>query len=89
MIGLLSKDINLSKTRLKNQADFYSLFGAIAELNRESAHTSDADLVIWPQLEDVGIFDDDKNQQVYKAGQQAAVKAWPQIEKLLLKHQKV
>ncbi|MFQ4144594.1 DUF262 domain-containing protein [Chlorogloeopsis sp. ULAP02] len=32
----LSQDINLSKTRLKNQADFYSLFGAIAELNRES-----------------------------------------------------
>lgn len=31
----LSKDINLAKTRLKNQADFYSLFGAIAELNRE------------------------------------------------------
>ncbi|GAB4553833.1 MAG: hypothetical protein Tsb0014_47080 [Pleurocapsa sp.] len=26
---------NLSKTRLKNQADFYSLFGAVAELNRE------------------------------------------------------
>ncbi len=25
---------NLPKTRLKNQADFYSLFGAIAELNR-------------------------------------------------------
>ncbi|MFM7406713.1 MAG: DUF262 domain-containing protein [Cuspidothrix sp.] len=32
----LSKDINLPKTRLKNQADFYSLFGAIAELNREN-----------------------------------------------------
>ncbi|WP_027401852.1 DUF262 domain-containing protein [Aphanizomenon flos-aquae] len=32
----LSKDINLSKTRLKNQADFYSLFGAVAELNREN-----------------------------------------------------
>lgn len=32
----LSKDISLYKTRLKNQADFYSLFGAIAELNRES-----------------------------------------------------
>lgn len=30
----LSKD--LVKTRLKNQADFYSLFGAIAELNREN-----------------------------------------------------
>ncbi len=29
------QDINLSTTRLKNQADFYSLFGAIAELNRE------------------------------------------------------
>jgi len=27
--------INLSKTRLKNQADFYSFFSAIAELNRE------------------------------------------------------
>lgn len=31
----VSKNINLAKTRLKNQADFYSLFGAIAELNRE------------------------------------------------------
>ena len=33
----LSDDVNLAKTRLKNQADFYSLFGAIAELNREDA----------------------------------------------------
>lgn len=32
----LSQDMNLSKSRLKNQADFYSLFGAIAELNREN-----------------------------------------------------
>ncbi|NER03344.1 MAG: DUF262 domain-containing protein [Okeania sp. SIO3C4] len=32
----LSKNINLAQTRLKNQADFYSLFGAIAELNREN-----------------------------------------------------
>ncbi len=31
----LSQDMNLAKTRLKNKADFYSLFGAIAELNRE------------------------------------------------------
>ncbi len=30
------QDINLCKTRLKNQADFYSLFGAISELNREN-----------------------------------------------------
>jgi hypothetical protein len=30
-----SKNINLSKTRLRNEADFYSLFGAVAELNRE------------------------------------------------------
>jgi Protein of unknown function DUF262 len=28
------QNLNLAKTRLKNQADFYSLFGAIAELNR-------------------------------------------------------
>ena len=31
-----SKDINLAKTRLKNQADYYSLFGAVAELNRDA-----------------------------------------------------
>jgi hypothetical protein len=31
----LSEEINLPRTRLKNQADFYSLFGAIADLNRE------------------------------------------------------
>jgi hypothetical protein len=30
-----SLELDLPKTRLKNQADFYSLFGAIAELNRE------------------------------------------------------
>lgn len=30
-----SPDFNLTKTRLKNQADFYSFFGAIAELKRE------------------------------------------------------
>ncbi len=29
-------DINLSKTRLKNQTDFYSMFAAISELNREN-----------------------------------------------------
>lgn len=32
----LSKNLKLHQTRLKNQADFYSLFGAIAELNREN-----------------------------------------------------
>jgi len=32
----LSQDIILSKTRLKNQADFYSLFGALTELIREN-----------------------------------------------------
>lgn len=32
----LSQYLNLSKTRLKNQTDFYSLFGAVAELNGEN-----------------------------------------------------
>ena len=41
----LSKDINLSKTRLKNQADFYSLFGAIAELNREESVIMNEEIV--------------------------------------------
>jgi hypothetical protein len=30
-------DINLSKTRLKNQTDFYSMFAAISELHRENS----------------------------------------------------
>ncbi len=34
----LAQDIGLSKTRLKNQADFYSFFGAIVELDRENAN---------------------------------------------------
>lgn len=38
---ILKREPNLVKTRLKNQADFYSLFGAIAELNR--ANTLDID----------------------------------------------
>lgn len=32
----LSPNLNLTKTRLREQADFYSLFGAIAELKREN-----------------------------------------------------
>lgn len=36
LIFSLSKDINLTKTRLKNQADFYSFFAAIAELERQN-----------------------------------------------------
>jgi hypothetical protein len=32
----LSPDLKLHQTRLRNQADFYSLFGAIAELNTEN-----------------------------------------------------
>lgn len=31
------KNINVCKTRLKNQADFYSFFGAISELNAENS----------------------------------------------------
>lgn len=38
------KHINLSKTRLKNQADFYSFFSAIAELNREKLLNITADI---------------------------------------------
>jgi hypothetical protein len=37
-------NINLSKTRLKNQADFYSFFSAIAELNREKLLNITADI---------------------------------------------
>lgn len=36
--------VNLCKSRLKNQADFYALFAAIAELNREKR------LIISPQV---------------------------------------
>jgi len=32
----LSQNLKLHQTRLRNQADFYSFFGAIAELNREN-----------------------------------------------------
>ncbi|MBD1835014.1 DUF262 domain-containing protein [Cyanobacteria bacterium FACHB-472] len=37
-------NIDLCKTRLKNQADFYSLFGAIAELNREDLLNISSDI---------------------------------------------
>jgi hypothetical protein len=38
------KHISLSKTRLKNQADFYSFFSAIAELSREKLLNITADI---------------------------------------------
>ena len=37
LLDVSPKDINLCKTKLKNQADFYSFFGALAELKREKS----------------------------------------------------
>lgn len=34
----------MAKTRLKNQADFYSFFGAIAELNRQEELATDEEI---------------------------------------------
>lgn len=42
-----------------------------------------ADVVISPDLIDVGMFDDTNSQRVYEAGRKAASKAIPQILKLL------
>ena len=36
LLNQCPSNINLCKTRLKNQADFYSLFGAVSELNADS-----------------------------------------------------
>ena len=38
------ENINLSKTRLKNQADFYSFFSTIAELHRDKSLNINADV---------------------------------------------
>ena len=37
LLDISPENINLCKTKLKNQADFYSFFSAIAELNREKS----------------------------------------------------
>jgi hypothetical protein len=56
------QNINLSKTRLKNQADFYSLFGAIAELRRENLFKINHDSCrrLYSFLELVDSFKKDK-----------------------------
>ncbi|MBJ7900733.1 MAG: DUF262 domain-containing protein [Cyanobacteria bacterium RI_101] len=44
-IAEADQSLSLTKTRLKNQADFYSLFGAVAELQRENRLNSDYSLI--------------------------------------------
>jgi hypothetical protein len=44
LLDISPVNINLCKTKLKNQADFYSLFSAIAELNRENILNINADV---------------------------------------------
>ncbi len=44
IIDKSSQNIKLCKTRLKNQADFYSLFGAISELNHENLLEIDSEV---------------------------------------------
>jgi Protein of unknown function DUF262 len=55
----LSPDLELQKTRLKNQADFYSLFGAVAELNHN--HDFDISLEIGQRIKNfITIASDEK-----------------------------
>lgn len=44
LLDISPENINLCKTKLKNQADFYSFFSAIAELNRENLLNINADV---------------------------------------------
>ncbi|HEY9702181.1 MAG TPA: DUF262 domain-containing protein, partial [Allocoleopsis sp.] len=58
-----SSNFKLHQTRLKNQADFYSLFGAITELNRENNLQITEDIIqrIYDFLEVVS--DEDKREK--------------------------
>lgn len=79
-----SIDLNLEKTKLKNQADFYSLFGAIAELKRENKLkklTKEIGHRIYSFLDKVDRLDeqskDDNVKQYYKAVKHSFTDAGP------------
>jgi NTE family protein len=42
-----------------------------------------ADIVIHPNIDEYGMFDDHANEEMYEAGRQAAIKALPEIQKAL------
>ncbi|MBS0288692.1 MAG: patatin-like phospholipase family protein [Proteobacteria bacterium] len=47
--------------------------------------TQQADIVIHPEVDNFGMFDDHANEEMYKAGKMAALNALPQIKRLLAK----
>ncbi len=48
--------------------------------------TSQADIVIHPDIDQYGMFDDHANEALYAAGKAAAIKALPEIKKALASH---
>jgi len=50
---------------------------------RNDILSKQADILIRPELGDIGIFDDHMREELYKAGIEAANKALPKIKKKL------
>lgn len=58
-------------------------YNTLNELNGKSA-----DILIKPQLSNIGIFDDNKNMEIYMAGRNATIELLPKIHKLIAKRLK-
>lgn len=70
---------SLSKQPPENIVDIIKRSIQIAEVNRNSNDTKYADIIIKPELENIGVFSDDDHQKIYNAGRVAAKKAIPDI----------
>ncbi len=83
MIIAVDVSTPLGNAKIKNMFDVahrsaYISYEALKELNVKAA-----DILITPSMADIGIFEGQKNQEMYIAGRQAALKLMPKIKQLM------
>lgn len=86
---VIAVDVGLKpdlKEPIVNMLQLVQRSAAITYQELNDTLASEADVVIEPNLGEVGIFDDKSNDASYAAGREAALKAMPKIRELLKKH---
>ena len=82
---IVAVDVSLpiKKQKVTNMFDLVSRAANLSYNSLNDFNGKEADILIKPSLNDVGIFDDHKNYEVYQAGRKAAIASLPKVKKLL------
>jgi NTE family protein len=73
----------LKEEKIRNMFELAHRAANISYIELTDLNGRSADILIKPQIDDVGIFDDHKNQELYLSGRKSAEKLIPKIKSIL------